>query len=291
MKTFTKVTQMHVNFVDRIMKKFKVSFADLIKYLLGRAFELDSRMEDIEDRVFTSKGKSGAFFYFSCDGQFIIKAINKNELSVFSEIVKEYTDRVCSDSGSFFAKVFGVFKVKFGKGRAFVLIVMENLSGSLVDPLLFDIKGSTKGRRSSLLVFNDESLMPRNVVYKDLDFVDNIENLVVSDDDFSIIMETLRKDTELLMNYKIMDYSLLVVIGQIKQLRSTVVNRVRINIQNNRIVFIGIIDYLQCFNIRKKIESKYKTLKEESEPSCIAPVPYQGRFFAKVNKIFKKASM
>jgi 1-phosphatidylinositol-4-phosphate 5-kinase len=216
-----------------------------------------------------------------------LKSINKTELAVFNDLAKDYSDRICGDSGSFLTKFFGVFKVKFGKTPAFFLVLMENLTGNLGDPLLFDIKGSTKNRRASVEEFNDISEMPRNIVYKDLDFKVNVGSLVIPEEVYRKISEIVEKDAELLMNFKIMDYSLMVVVGSKKQLKVTLIDRFIINCHNQLLTYIGIIDFLQCYNTRKKLENKYRTFNHDpKEPSCIPPKPYKSRFQEKVQSLF-----
>ena len=95
-----------------------------------------------------------------------------------------------------------------------------------------------------------------------------------------------------------MDYSLLLVVETVKDysLNQSLVceppkesrNLIR---HGDKIFHIGIIDYLQAWNLSKKIENKWKSKKPDklSDISAVSPWPYYHRFREYAKKhIFKK---
>jgi 1-phosphatidylinositol-4-phosphate 5-kinase len=233
-------------------------------------------------------GRSGAFFYKTADQEFIIKTIKTEELQTFKSIIKDYTARITSNEGSMLAKVFGVFKIKIEKCNTFRVILMENLASRLISPIMFDLKGSRSDRKVSCKPFNDISLMERGTVYKDIDFDDNIGQISVSNEELTNILIKLKRDALMLEKHLIMDYSLLLMVENVTSLRNPLISKDFIASYENYIVFAGVIDFLQTYNIKKKLEHRYKKLKniESILLSAISPIPYRKRFISMIKNIF-----
>lgn len=164
---------------------------------------------------------------------------------------------------------------------------MENLASKVPNPLIFDLKGSTRNRKVSINGFNSYEDMPKNIVYKDLDFIENIKSLPMSEESFQYLVKTVKKDIKILKKFKIMDYSLLVIIGKVSDLINTGIHRFVARSMDDLVVFIGIIDFLQCYNIKKKFENTCCQINNFDDPSCIAPKPYQKRFVEMIMNFFK----
>ena len=58
-----------------------------------------------------SAGKSGSFFFFSFDRQFIIKTMNNAELKVFENALFDYVRFLKENPESLIARIYGVFTV------------------------------------------------------------------------------------------------------------------------------------------------------------------------------------
>ena len=97
-------------------------------------------LEDIELRCKSVSGKSGAFFYFTKDQNYILKSINKDELEVLQSMILPYTERMLSNVTSLLAKIYGVFKISINSGEPSILILMENLTKRFKNPLTFERK-------------------------------------------------------------------------------------------------------------------------------------------------------
>ena len=122
-------------------------------------------------------------------------------------MIKEYADRLCSEEGSYIAKCFGVFKVKTNNTKAFRVIILENLSRNFEDPLKFDMKGSRTDRRTSNKDYLSLDLMPRDKVYKDMDFHATVQAIGIESVERAEMIRKITLDTALLEKYSIMDYS------------------------------------------------------------------------------------
>jgi hypothetical protein len=119
-------------------------------------------------------------------------------------------------------------------------------------------------------------------VYKDLDFGKTFGHVNV--DEAAKVLDALEKDSALFECREIMDYSLLLVIcKKNKQLEG-------------RHVFhgdvysycIGVIDFLQLYNLKKKIETFSKSIRRpKEEVSSINAHDYRRRFLAKMHEIIK----
>jgi len=58
-----------------------------------------------------SQGKSGSFFFFSHDGEFIIKTMYESELKVFLNALPSYFEHLKNNPDSLLARIYGVYKV------------------------------------------------------------------------------------------------------------------------------------------------------------------------------------
>lgn len=100
-----------------------------------------------------SSGKSGSFFYYSHDGQFLLKTIPRKEFKLMKNMLKNYHVYLKDKNpDTFISKVYGLHKVIFyrKKGKTkkkLYFCVMNNVfqTSKKID-LRYDLKGSTYGR-------------------------------------------------------------------------------------------------------------------------------------------------
>ena len=96
-------------------------------------------------------GKSGSFFFFSHDKQFIIKTMKTAELKALKRILPEYVAYLIKNPYSMLAKIYGMFTLKRSLMEPVSVILMENTL-QLRDPkkllATYDLKGSTFGRKT-----------------------------------------------------------------------------------------------------------------------------------------------
>lgn len=71
-------------------------------------------------------GKSGSFFFFSHDNQFIIKTMKNAERKVLLQILPEYVNYLKQNPYSMLAKIYGVFSLKRPMMQTVTVMLMEN---------------------------------------------------------------------------------------------------------------------------------------------------------------------
>lgn len=129
---------------------------------------------------------------------------------------------------------------------------------------VFDLKGSTVKRYTSVSddqlryghspwSFGPNEPLPKCPTMKDTNLTENpINKLFVEAKTRSRVLDILRNDAQFLKGHNVMDYSLLVGI-----FRQQHVPDARHAYRN--VAFIAVIDILQDYNMRKKMENLYKT--------------------------------
>jgi 1-phosphatidylinositol-4-phosphate 5-kinase len=161
-----------------------------------------------------SPGKSGSFFYFSRDYKYIIKTIHHAEHKLLRSMLKEYYCHVKENPNTLLSQFYGLHRVKIPFGRKVHFVVMNNLFPPHRDiHKTYDLKGSTVGR-----LFKEENLKdnPRATL-KDLNWLDKDNHLEFGPAKRDAFIEQMHKDVQLLQKMKIMDYSLLVGIHDLKR--------------------------------------------------------------------------
>ena len=165
---------------------------------------------------------------------------------------------------------------------------MENLQCRMDFPLIFDLKGSILDRRTTHDHYINIESIPRTKVYKDVDFFNHLQNITVENVERVNMLRSIKLDTELLEKYSIMDYSLLLLIEETKSLKGSMIEPFNFVKYQKYVVLIGIIDYLQTYDIKKQIENKIKKMRkhETIQISAISPKPYKKRFIEMIEKVF-----
>ena len=127
-------------------------------------FEAIRKMDDISDamiqkslnpevnrqQVFKAKesaGKSGSFFFFSYDKQFLIKTMNDNEMDVFVKALPEYFTHLMQNPDSLLARIYGIFTVVMEDLTPVHILLMSNAAQTGKEIMhVFDLKGSIINR-------------------------------------------------------------------------------------------------------------------------------------------------
>lgn len=114
---------------------------------LSKSLDPDHNRENIF-KAGESQGKSGSFFFFSTDRQFIIKTMTDSDFNAFMRIIKSYFQRVTSQPKSLLARIYGIYTVKMEDQNPVQLVVMGNTMGKNCSPIegIFDLKGSMVNR-------------------------------------------------------------------------------------------------------------------------------------------------
>mmetsp|Transcript_2646 Transcript_2646/g.4035 ORF Transcript_2646/g.4035 Transcript_2646/m.4035 type:complete len:423 (+) Transcript_2646:871-2139(+) len=165
---------------------------------------------------FISNSKSGAFFFFSNDGRYMIKTIEQAESKCLLKMLQGYYLHLKSNPGSMISRFFGLHRVKFrrpvhGRRKYHFVIMQSVFHTSRYIHAIFDLKGSEVGRYATE---NDKKRPPTNkmtsTVLKDNDWVNNGLKLILGPDKVPIFINQLKKDSDFLSQQAIIDYSLLV---------------------------------------------------------------------------------
>ena len=169
-----------------------------------------------------STGRSGALFYYTRDGKFILKTISKNEYKTLKNILPLYYNHLMKFKNSFLPKFFGCYKLirKVKKEKNYVyFIIMVNIFATHNNiHVTFDIKGSKVGRR----VLDENNNEEINNIYgkysyalKDCD-LDKFKKLFYIENNLrNNIINQLQEDSIFLRNCNFNDYSLLVGIHRL----------------------------------------------------------------------------
>ncbi|KAJ3189807.1 Phosphatidylinositol-4-phosphate 5-kinase [Gaertneriomyces sp. JEL0708] len=162
----------------------------------------------------SSAGKSGSFFYYSSDYRFIIKTIHPHELRVFLKMIENYHQHICDNPNSLLCRIYNLARVKLPHGRKVHFVVMGNVFPPNKDiHEVYDLKGSTFGREYPEDLAKDD---PRAVL-KDLNWINRGKKLELGPQKRQLLVEQLERDVEFLVKHKIMDYSLLIGIHDLKR--------------------------------------------------------------------------
>ena len=295
--------------------------AEIIEYC-PKVFKYLRRIDEIDDKICESlnpknnveninkikesQGKSGSFFFFSYDNQFIIKTINKGELhTLINNLMENYYENIRENEQTLLAKLYGAYSIIIGGVSKIHIVLMQNINPLGFDNIYFkryfDLKGSLQGRKTQNI-----RKAERGHAFKDLDFLNyqkmNDEIIDFNKEIINEVLYKLQSDLNILVKSNIMDYSLLFYIYEIPPQSSEndynkVFNlfadeRYKYKIfksQKNKYLYIlGIIDYLQSYNAKKFLENKYLYIlhgKNIKNISAVEPEFYAKRMynFAKEN--------
>merc|ERR1719499_2910809 len=203
----SKTTQPHTmddfhfkDFCPQVFENLRRTFGiDATSYLY-------SLCGDFNLLEFQSNSKSGQFFFFSHDGQFLIKTMTYAESRFLRQILPKYYQHCMTHPETFLCKFLGMHRIKpKGKGHVYFLI-MENVTYSDLEVhLAYDLKGCTHGRRTKNV--DEDDKLP---ILKDVNWLEDGRSLDLSDALSKKFVNMLKWDVKFLQGCNIMDYSLLV---------------------------------------------------------------------------------
>jgi hypothetical protein len=244
------------------------------------------------------EGKSGMLFFFSSDKKYIVKTVTQSELPFFIKIMKQYHEHMLSYSDSLLSRFMGLYRMKVSGNKAMTVVVMQNLFyTNLLVHEKYDLKGSTVKR-----FVTQREIDNGTSVLKDLNFKTKI---YLSPTMKASFLETMKNDANFLRVSNIMDYSLLLGINNDGKLNGkkdvlpppqhpTLWQKEQGGIlasgvgggssgdsggekssEKEATYFLGIIDILQKYNLKKKLENAYKSRREKrkgKDPEAISAV-------------------
>lgn len=239
-----------------------------------------------------SAGKSGCFFYYSDDSQYMIKTMTRKEYLFLKHILPGYYNHLLNNPNSLIVRFFGFHKILYKKNKELVkqyFIVMGNVFKSGLEiHMRYDLKGSTHGRKTDE---NEDFSVPR----KDLDFNSSGIKINLGPDIKNKLIEQLQFDCNFLRDNQINDYSLLLGMHYLKddiqvgEDQNAVLTEKTlggmVSYDRKIIYYVGIIDILTMFNFTKRLEHMVKAQLYGNSVSCIPPTQYAQRFMQYMDSI------
>jgi 1-phosphatidylinositol-4-phosphate 5-kinase len=158
-------------------------------------------------------GKSGSFFFFSHDTNFLIKTMTQSDFSAFKKVFRSYFEHICKYPNSLLARIYGVYAIEMDGCDPVYLILMGNSKKCKDEHVkrIYDLKGSMVNRE----VIGDESSFKNTAVLKDKNYLRlraDQKCIRFHEKDIDKIMDQMGMDITLLKQFNLMDYSLLFVI-------------------------------------------------------------------------------
>ncbi|CAK4081290.1 unnamed protein product [Aphanomyces euteiches] len=316
-----KFTKTFHDYVPHAFRKIRQRFGvDNIRYLKSLSSTAKERL---------SEGASGAFMFFSGDGSLIVKSTSPEECHFLRSIAEDYAAYVVANPETLLTRFYGCHCLEL-YGQKFSFVVMANLFDTKqVIHSRYDIKGSWVNRKGGLpkrgkkvtcrhcnrkYVFESTAKEDFNC---DVRLGGHEPNIVLKDSDLTqkLKLETsvavtlyrqLEADSNLLCQYGIMDYSLLMGIhdvefsvevmdyGSRRHLLPSQTMPPRSGRRDANTVVgpayyhLGIIDILQTWTFEKRMERFLKIHLRRVDGdglSAIEPEKYKKRFQAKMADI------
>uniref|UniRef100_A0A0E0RDL8 1-phosphatidylinositol-4-phosphate 5-kinase n=1 Tax=Oryza rufipogon TaxID=4529 RepID=A0A0E0RDL8_ORYRU len=252
----------------------------------------------------SSPGKSGSFFYFTNDDKYMIKTMKKAEVKVLLRMLPAYYKHVRSFDNTLVTKFFGLHCVKITGAiqKKVRFVIMGNLFCSNYSiHRRFDLKGSSHGRTTDKPLDQiDETTTLKDL---DLNFIFRLEGSWYEDfcrrcilshgpeNTFFLVTDSSSPDNETtqtaLEDEEKRKAPVKLGIGMPSRVENVVKNPESESQLigeptgefQDVILFFGIIDILQDYDISKKLEHAYKSMQyDPNSISAVDPKQYCKRF-------------
>eukprot|EP00727_Mastigamoeba_balamuthi_P009889 m51a1_g5522 putative 1-phosphatidylinositol-4-phosphate 5-kinase (570) ;mRNA; f:420710-422563 len=234
-------------------------------------------------KTLRSPGKSGSFFFATSDMRFIIKSLTVSEAQFLCDsLLEPYLHHLKDNPGSLLARLCGLHTLRIHDGTDVIVSVMLNVLpfGAVVRER-YDLKGSTVGRLASA-----KEKLKADCVLKDLDFLRRKQKLRLDPTQRTELLEALDKDTAFLESQQVIDYSILLDMMDVdymnednpsgkfsdlvKEGHGWVSGVDENGIPQGEVYHLGIVDFSQYYNLRKKLEVGIKSLISDKDQISVA---------------------
>jgi len=230
-------------------------------------------------------GKSRALLYFA-GTQFVIKTLTKPESQFLRSILYGYYRHVQANPNTLVTRFYGHHCLTSVANRKRIrFVVMNNVFNTEnYIHVKYDLKGSTFGRGAS-----EREKQSGACILKDLDFAER--KLLIGGARRALFLSQVKRDVEFLKRMGVMDYSMLVGIHEAEEpiAPHDAVTGASFGVDEGgmgsytrpEIYYVGIIDVLQAFNIRKTAEYFVRSILHDKRTiSAVPPAAYAARFLA-----------
>uniref|UniRef100_A0A915CZG7 PIPK domain-containing protein n=1 Tax=Ditylenchus dipsaci TaxID=166011 RepID=A0A915CZG7_9BILA len=235
--------------------------------------------------------------------------IDSEAVAEIHSILKQYHEYVVETHGkTLLPQYLGLYRITVDSSETYLLVMRNIFGGKYNIHKKYDLKGSTIQRQAS-----EKEKSKELPTLKDNDFREDNYKLVLPVEAKKQILELLKKDTEFLTKLHLMDYSLLVGIHDLEQgakeaeeqqaAGSThhpyvsdpdsgeeigpTLQRVHAESPRKLIYFIGLVDILTYYGVKKRTASAAKSVKygsEAEEISTVKPEKYARRLLEFINQ-------
>ncbi|XP_065557771.1 phosphatidylinositol 4-phosphate 5-kinase type-1 beta-like [Artemia franciscana] len=222
-------------------------------------------LTDTPHEVLENPGASGSILFLTENKRFIMKTVQKKEKALLTELFQEYYNNLVQNPKTLLPKYFDCYPCK---NRKITLSVMNNIFPTSIQlHQKFDLKGSTYKRKAS-----KKETSKKFPTYKDLDFMKkHPEGIFLENKTYDTLLETMEKDCKLLESFKIIDYSLLLGVYFVRSNSSDLESNDANDFPSGATLawtkngdclalYLGIIDILQKYNLKKKLEHWLKSV-------------------------------
>ena len=204
-------------------------------------------------------------------------------------MIQDYSRHLKYEKGSYLAKIFGLFKIKIEGSKAIRVIIIENQGSCLMNPIIFHLDGRLGQKIDSIRGENKElEGLDEDIIYEDKDFFKCIGAFNISNAEHEKIMKKLERDTKFLMKHLVVEYSLNLLTENNTCIKQSIIQKDYVTISGKYIVYIGIIGFLQGYDVKKKMNKIGKKRFEKyfkSDEYC--PKSYRKRFLFMAKNLFK----
>jgi len=251
--------------------------------------------EQIEDASGPGGGKSGEFFFFSRDKKLILKTVPEPEMNMIRTTLERLQQHFEQNPHSLISKIYGAYTYEnTDLGLRFHFILMKNICGfpsKFVDRA-YDMKGSRYDREVLKGQQIDSKAQLKGMILKDVDFEKYEQKLYLHSDLRKAFLDQIKRDSEFFRSVNLIDYSFMVFVVNKQEAakeidpandftaKSQLGSMENIN-EPGLYYNMGIIDYLQPFNLQKRMERFLKRLKKldrNLDTSSQHPEYYSDRF-------------
>lgn len=114
-------------------------------------------------------GKSGSFFFFSKNKEFIVKTMTETEKNVFLSMLPSYLNHLLENPKSLLARIYGLYTVQIDEQPSVSLLLMANSTKTVHTDCIrhcFDLKGSLTNRNVKI----GKDYVPKQTL-KDVNFI------------------------------------------------------------------------------------------------------------------------
>eukprot|EP01061_Rhynchopus_euleeides_P015049 TRINITY_DN25849_c0_g1_i1.p1 TRINITY_DN25849_c0_g1~~TRINITY_DN25849_c0_g1_i1.p1 ORF type:complete len:1284 (+),score=469.19 TRINITY_DN25849_c0_g1_i1:98-3853(+) len=238
-----------------------------------------------------SQGKSSSTFLWSQSRTFMMKTINLEEFSSLQAMLPSYYTYLMGNPNSLLPRHLGAFYLKRSKGDQKWFTVTPNIICSPQNFLrVYDLKGSTFHRAAS-----DKDAASVPPLLKDNDMLDRRDKVCVTTVSRKLCMLQLEQDVEWLTAANRMDYSLLVGVCDKEATPMHEPSHgfsILRDSAGSPVVYAGIIDILQDYNLKKQFAHTLKTTVAGAPEQQLSTVPadaYGKRFLGFMSSsVFEK---